>query len=104
MSFIWSPRFKRSRVTSNTYYVHRLGLFVVSHLAWGRFFLQDPRCAHVSVEWVLGFMLVMLWIVPFAFFISLAANESILPGGAGPYQGYVRHGKSSFATLLLWGI
>lgn len=76
------------------------GLLVISHLAWFRFFLHDPRCATVSVEWVLGFMLVTLWIVPFAFFISFAANESVLPGGGAPYQGYVRHGKITSAALL----
>lgn len=35
----------------------------------------------------------MVWLVPFAFFISLAANDSVLPfGSGGPYQGYVRSG------------
>ena len=33
-----------------------------------------------SVEYLLGFFLMVVWIVPFGFFISLAANESVLPG------------------------
>ncbi|CAM6095506.1 unnamed protein product [Calypogeia fissa] len=90
-------------------FIASVSLFVISHIAWLRFFLRDPRCASVSIEWVLGFMLVILWIVPFAFFISLAANESVLPGAGGPYQGYVRHdadpshmrgGKKTRGTLL----
>lgn len=42
-------------------------------------------------------MLVMVWIVPFAFFISLAANESVLPGGGG-LGGYQGFGSSDFAA------
>jgi hypothetical protein len=33
------------------------------------------------VEYLLGFFLMVVWIVPFGFFVSLAANESVLPGG-----------------------
>lgn len=68
-----------------------LGGLLVSVVAWARFFLRDPRCAFVTIEWIVGFTLVMVWLVPFAFFISLAANDSVLPfGSGGPYQGYVR--------------
>ena len=56
---------------------------MASHIAWFRFFYLSVR---VSVEWVLGFLLVMMWIVPLAFFISLSANEMVLPGaGSGLY-------------------
>lgn len=73
-----------------------LGLLVVSHIVWIRFFFKDPRCAYVSVEWLFGFMLIMVWLVPFAFFISLAANESVLPssGSGSGYQG-LGHGDAS---------
>jgi hypothetical protein len=74
-----------------------LGLLVLSHVVWIRFFYTDPRCAYVSMEWLFGFMLVMVWIVPFAFFISLAANESVLPGGGG-LGGYQGFGSSDFVT------
>jgi len=72
-----------------------VGLLILSHIVWIRFFYTDPRCVYVSMEWIFGFMLVMVWIVPFAFFISLAANESVLPGGGGigAYQGF---GSSDF--------
>ncbi|KAL2651987.1 hypothetical protein R1flu_020115 [Riccia fluitans] len=71
-------------------FIGSASLLVISNLVWFRFFLRDPRCAYVSVEWMLGFMLIMLWIVPFAFFISMAANESVLPGGGAPYPAYSR--------------
>ncbi|KAG6557669.1 hypothetical protein Mapa_000950 [Marchantia paleacea] len=81
-------------------------LLVISHLVWFQFFLRDPRCAYVSVEWMLGFMLIMLWIVPFAFFISLAANESVLPGAGGPYpyQGYSRLEMGDVAEKMYRGL
>lgn len=74
-----------------------VGLLILSHVVWIRFFYTDPRCVYVSMEWTFGFMLVMVWIVPFAFFISLAANESVLPGagGVGSYQGF---GSSDFVS------
>ena len=39
----------------------------------------------------------MVWIVPFTFFISLAANESVLPGGGG-LGGYQGFGSSDFGS------
>lgn len=36
------------------------------------------------VTTVLGFMLLNAWLVPFAFFISLSVNESVLPGSSEP--------------------
>ncbi|KAL3699846.1 hypothetical protein R1sor_017868 [Riccia sorocarpa] len=71
-------------------FIASASLLVISNILWFRFFLRDPRCAYVSVEWMLGFMLIMLWIVPFALFISMAANESVLPGGGAPYPAYAR--------------
>jgi hypothetical protein len=73
-----------------------LGLLILSHVAWIRFFYTDPRCIYVSMEWIFGFMLVMVWIVPFAFFISLAANESVLPGGGGIGGSYTGFGSGDF--------
>lgn len=58
------------------------GLLILSHVVWIRFFQTDPRCAYVSTLWMLGFIVVMVWVVPFAFLVSLASNESVLPGGS----------------------
>ena len=35
----------------------------------------------------MGFFLCTTWLVPFGFFISLAANESVLPGGTSGIGG-----------------
>ena len=54
-----------------------LGMLVANHFVWMRHF----REAYHSMEYLLGFFLMVVWIVPFGFFISLAANESVLPSG-----------------------
>eukprot|EP00899_Mesostigma_viride_P029458 jgi/Mesvir1/9698/Mv12176-RA.1 len=80
---------------SSTDFLASVGLLVINNICWFRYFLYDPACRYLSLEYMLGFMLVNTWLVPFAFFISLAANESVLPGGpgAGSYGGYVRNEK-----------
>ena len=54
-----------------------LAMLVANHFVWMRHF----REAYHSIEYLLGFFLMTVWIVPFGFFISLAANESVLPSG-----------------------
>eukprot|EP00897_Mesotaenium_endlicherianum_P005261 jgi/Mesen1/4763/ME000242S03936 len=66
------------------------GLLAASHVAWFRWFLYDRANLYTTLEWMFGFLLVMLWLVPFIFFISLSANEAVLPGLNAPYPGYVR--------------
>ena len=51
---------------------------VLTHVYWMRYFREE----HFSTEYALGFFLYTTWLVPFGFFISLAANESVLPGGS----------------------
>jgi hypothetical protein len=89
-----------------------VGLLVLSHILWFRYFLYDYKSPYLTLEYVIGFFLITVWLVPFAYFISLAANESVLPGAGGPstsYGGYVRQdtdpthmggGKRSRGTLL----
>ena len=51
-----------------------------------------------------GFYLMTTWLVPFALFISLAANEQTLPGGAGtPFGGGSSSGvdRTAFPPVLL---
>ena len=64
-----------------------VGMLILNHFMWMRHFKHDdPGYGHYdghSVEYLLGFFLMVVWIVPFGFFISLAANESVLPGGGG---------------------
>eukprot|EP00239_Pterosperma_sp_CCMP1384_P008145 CAMPEP_0197859948 /NCGR_PEP_ID=MMETSP1438-20131217/34968_1 /TAXON_ID=1461541 /ORGANISM="Pterosperma sp., Strain CCMP1384" /LENGTH=104 /DNA_ID=CAMNT_0043476635 /DNA_START=593 /DNA_END=907 /DNA_ORIENTATION=+ len=73
---------------------------------------------YYTIEYVMGFFLLVVWIVPFGYFISLAANESVLPmqsldgsgggGGGGMYGGggsnstdeTTKSGKKSRGGLL----
>eukprot|EP00959_Pyramimonas_sp_CCMP1952_P032726 686362-Pyramimonas_sp.AAC.1 len=61
-------------------------LLALNHYMWLKHFMQHYH----TVEYVMGFFLICVWMVPFGFFISLAANESVLPsnmGGGGPAYG-----------------
>ena len=51
-------------------------LLVLSHVMWFQHFLSH---FHQTTH-VLCFLFLNVWLVPFGFFISLSANESILPG------------------------
>ncbi|GLC41418.1 hypothetical protein PLESTB_001013400 [Pleodorina starrii] len=51
---------------------------VAAHLMWMRYHMNTFH--HVAV--LLGFFLVVVWLVPFQLLISLAANENCLPGAA----------------------
>lgn len=55
-----------------------LAALAASHWVWVRHF----HGTYHSTEYVLGFFFMIVWFVPFGFFISIAANESVLPGGA----------------------
>ncbi|KAK9820458.1 hypothetical protein WJX72_010579 [[Myrmecia] bisecta] len=54
-------------------------LLVVSQGLWTRHFWNSWH----SMEYILGFFLVMVWLVPFVLFLGLSANETVLPGGLG---------------------
>lgn len=69
-------RFPFTEVTS-VEFLGSLAMLVANHFVWMRHF----REAYHSMEYLLGFFLMVVWIVPFGFFISLAANESVLPSG-----------------------
>ena len=50
--------------------------FIVSHYTWFQYFVWNRH----DFFTILGFFFVMIWIVPFGFFVSLSINENILPG------------------------
>jgi hypothetical protein len=61
-------------------------MLVLNHYMW----LQHFFTKYYNVEYVMGFFLICVWLVPFGFFISLAANESVLPSSNSsnsPYNG-----------------
>mmetsp|Transcript_12255 Transcript_12255/g.38814 ORF Transcript_12255/g.38814 Transcript_12255/m.38814 type:complete len:221 (-) Transcript_12255:51-713(-) len=62
---------------------------LANHFLWMRYFYETYH----SLEYILSFFLMTVWLVPFGFFISLAANESVLPHGAGG-QGFGDLGAS----------
>jgi hypothetical protein len=59
-------------------FVGALAALGATHWVWVRYF----HSTYHSTEYVLGFFFMIVWFVPFGFFISIAANESVLPGGA----------------------
>lgn len=65
---LWSP------VTAGS-----IGFFILSNALWGVHFWRD---SWHSLEYIFGFLFLTSWIVPFSLFLSVAANESVLPGGA----------------------
>ena len=87
-------------------FIASLAALAATHWVWIRHF----HMTYHSTEYVLGFFFMVVWFVPFGFFISIAANESVLPGGAavpgapptaGGLGGYdQRAGKKSRNVML----
>ena len=78
------PRFPYVQLGSVDFAVAVAGL-VATHVLWLRHFWHDT---YASAEYVAGFFVVCVWLVPFGFFISIAAGDTALPGlgsGAPPY-------------------
>ena len=65
-------------VFTSAEFLTSLAALGATHWVWVRFF----HGTYHSTEYVLGFFFMIVWFVPFGFFISIAANESVLPGGA----------------------
>lgn len=55
------------------------GFLILSNVLWGMHFWRD---SWQSLEYIFGFLFLTTWIVPFSLFLSVTANESVLPGGA----------------------
>ncbi|KAL4527536.1 hypothetical protein Ndes2526A_g08683 [Nannochloris sp. 'desiccata'] len=56
---------------------------LVSSAAW----LYHWHKSYYTVEYILAFMLVTSWCVPFVFFLSMAGDQAVLPGAGGyPYS------------------
>lgn len=86
---------------------------VVSHVMWMRYHLNTLH----GLLLVLGFFLLVVWLVPFMVLISLAANDNVLPGvasgmprdmyqqvrgaaGAGGPEGEAGRGRRGTRTLV----
>eukprot|EP00002_Diphylleia_rotans_P039638 TRINITY_DN9230_c0_g1_i2.p1 TRINITY_DN9230_c0_g1~~TRINITY_DN9230_c0_g1_i2.p1 ORF type:complete len:202 (-),score=38.04 TRINITY_DN9230_c0_g1_i2:119-724(-) len=53
-------------------------LLITDHVFWFMYFAEH----HYTFSQVVGIFLSCVWLVPFSFFISLSANEPVLPGGS----------------------
>jgi hypothetical protein len=74
------PRFPHLALASPEFALAFIA-FLASNALWLRHFYYDT---YASAEYVAGFCSVCAWLVPFGFFISLAANDSVLPTGTPP--------------------
>ena len=69
-----------------------LAAFAASNLAWVRHFWTSMY----TVEYIVAFLLVTTWLVPFGFFLGMAGDQSVLPGAGGyPYSAPQMGGSSS---------
>ncbi|EAW99784.1 testis expressed sequence 261, isoform CRA_b, partial [Homo sapiens] len=60
--------------------IHDLGLVVVNHYLAFQFFAEE----YYPFSEVLAYFTFCLWIIPFAFFVSLSAGENVLPSTMQP--------------------
>jgi hypothetical protein len=74
------PRFPHLALASPEFALAFIA-FLASNALWLRHFYYNT---YASAEYVAGFCAVCAWLVPFGFFISLAANDSVLPVGVPP--------------------
>ena len=54
--------------------------FITSHYFWFSYFLYQHEADHIDMFHIIGFFTIMVWIIPFGFFISVSINDNILPG------------------------
>ena len=85
--------------STHTACVHA-GFFILSNVLWGLHFWRD---SWRSLEYIFGFLFLTTWIVPFSLFLSVAANESVLPGGANAGMTF-SSSSSSLAGMSAWTI
>lgn len=74
-------RFPYISLTSQDALLSMVGL-VASTAAWGNHFWKR----HYTVEYIVAFLVVTTWLVPFIYFLSMAGDQAVLPGAGGyPY-------------------
>lgn len=72
-------------------------MLVVNHCVWMQHFLHS---AH-SVEWVICFFFIVVWMVPFGFMMSLASTDSMLPGAGSLVKAHQEtKGKGTKSSML----
>jgi len=63
-------------------FVLSIVVLFANHLLWMRYFYNAHE--YHSLEYILGFFLISVWLVPFFYFISFASNDGVLPSSASP--------------------
>ncbi|XP_064383014.1 protein TEX261-like [Halichondria panicea] len=72
-------------------------LLIVAHILAFQYFADHW---HIFQE-VLAFFFLCLWMVPFSFFISLSANDMVLPVSVGSPDGSSRRSRRSMLPALM---
>jgi len=57
-------------------------MLIVNHFVWMEHFLQTTH----SMEWIVSFFFIVVWLVPFALMMSIASTDSMLPGAGNPVK------------------
>mmetsp|Transcript_7209 Transcript_7209/g.44863 ORF Transcript_7209/g.44863 Transcript_7209/m.44863 type:complete len:240 (+) Transcript_7209:2753-3472(+) len=78
-------------------FVGSVVVLLANHLLWMRYFYHADE--YHSLEYILGFFLVSVWLVPFFYFISFASNDGVLPSSASP-SGASEERKRQRSALL----
>lgn len=62
-----------------------LVVFLLNHVLWFRYFLENP--GHKTVEEIIAFFFIAVWAIPIVFFLSLSFGEDVLPVDGYSYKG-----------------
>jgi len=90
---------------TNVLFIFACILFLISHSLWFNFFTTT----YFPFEDVFGFFLICVWMVPFAFFISLTTDDSNLPSygaisATGENIGERKRGRSNIVTSIIQSV
>ena len=70
--------------------------FLLAHYVWFSYFLENGA----DIMHVVGFFVVMVWLVPGGLFVSLSINDNVLPGVTGSAKAAAAGEKGKGANLF----
>ena len=70
--------------------------FLLAHYVWFSYFLENGA----DIMHVVGFFVVMVWLVPGGLFVSLSINDNVLPGVTGSAKAAATGEKGKGANLF----
>ena len=84
---------------ASTAFIMSCLMFALSNYSWFRFFHSDAELFYryrvAPAPAMASFFLLIVWLVPCAFFCSLTVNDSVLPSAAGPPQAGHTYGRGT---------